>query len=66
MYDRDIDRRKWRTREGFVYPGVSTARRSNTHPETPHPARAQDLNQVREGRGREERELTLLQSGHWN
>ncbi|CAI8036981.1 Uncharacterized protein FLJ43738 [Geodia barretti] len=42
---RDIDRRKWRTREGFVYPGVSTARRSNTHPETPHPARAHDLNQ---------------------
>jgi hypothetical protein len=39
------DREKWRTREGFVYPGVPRARESNSHPRRPHSARMEVLHQ---------------------
>ena len=40
-------RHKWRSSEGFVYPGVPSTRESNTHHLHPHPGRVQELREVR-------------------
>ena len=39
-------RQKWRTKEGFVYPGVPTAAESNSHQKKPDPARSEDIKEV--------------------
>lgn len=36
----------WQTADGFVYPGVDTAMKSNVHPKKPDPARIDELRDV--------------------
>ena len=38
---------KWKSSEGWVYPGVKSTRESNQHAKRPDPARLDELNDVR-------------------
>jgi len=39
-------RARWKTEDGFVYPGVETTLEANMHPKRPHPARVEELQEV--------------------
>jgi len=39
-------KKKWKTSNGFVYPGMKTAKESNEHPMKLHPARLSELEKV--------------------
>ena len=41
-------KKMWRTPTGWIYPGKRTMSESNTHPKKPHPARVEELEEVRD------------------
>ena len=41
-----LNKEKWKSKDGFVYPGIKTTKESNEHPMKLHPARLSELEKV--------------------
>ena len=41
------EKARWKTAEGWTYPGVKSTKESNQHPKRPDPARLDELDDVR-------------------
>lgn len=37
---------RWKTEEGWIFPGMETSLTDNENPKKPHPARVDELNEV--------------------